>query len=73
MLDSAIVTATIRAEMARRGLRQKDLAQLLGISVAGVSDRLRGNTPLRVDELFAIAEALDVTPSMLLGPERATA
>lgn len=38
-----------------------------------LSDRLRGNTPLRVDELLLIASALGVPAAMLLGDEAVSA
>ena len=63
------VTANIRAEMARRGVTQKALSEALGINQSGVSERLNGNVPLRVDELLQIAALLDVPVSTLAPSE----
>lgn len=52
--------------MARRGVLQKDIAAVLGISVASVSAKLRGETPIKVGELIAIAKRLDLPPSALI-------
>lgn len=62
------LTATIRAEMARRRLPLARLAPVLGVSTAGVSRRMTGHTPFTVDELFAIAELLGIDVAELLQP-----
>ena len=67
---SAQVGPIIRAELARRGLTQAALAQHLGISAAGVSDRLRGVTPWDVNELHTVAQVFDLPMRDLL-PESA--
>lgn len=54
------VRAEIRAELARRGVTQADLARDLVRPAMWVSDRLRGAVVLTLDDLDAIAEALDV-------------
>lgn len=59
--------ANIRAEMARKGLTQRDLAALLGLSQPTVSARMRGRTEFTVSELRAIASWLNVPASYLLG------
>lgn len=59
---------TIRAEMARRRLSNKALAEHLGMSQVGVSRRLSGKQSLTVDELAGIAEFLDVPVGDLLPP-----
>ena len=61
-----IVGANIRAEMARRNLPQSALAERLSISQAGVSNRLRGQTPFDVNELHAVADFLGVPRATLL-------
>ena len=60
------VADNVRAEVARRKVSQTSLAQLVGIRQQALSRRLNGNTPFRIDELFAIAEALDTTVSELV-------
>lgn len=63
------VAAEVRAELARRKVSQTQIAMLLGISQAGVSRRLLGQTPMDVNEIAAIAEFLDI-PVAALFPER---
>lgn len=60
------VAATVRAELARRGLNQWDLAERMGISRGAVSQRLLGHVPFDTDDLAAVAELLDITPSEIL-------
>lgn len=68
MTDTASVTtgANVRAEMARRGISQTALAKEIGMSQAAVSARLRGVTPFDINELHAIAKALDIPLDALL-------
>ena len=56
----AYVAANVRAEAARRGLRQADLAGSLGVSQETLSRRLTGRVPFDVDELVDVAAALGV-------------
>ena len=62
----AHVAALVRAEMARHNVQQHQLVPLLGVSQAGVSRRMLGMTPLKANELLAIADLLDV-PAETLG------
>lgn len=66
MPTTETILSTVKAEMARRNIKQGAIAECLGVSVAAVSDRLRGHTPLRVDELVRIAELLGVDVSVLV-------
>lgn len=63
---TAQVAANVRAELARRGLSQVDIAATLGVSQAAVSRRLSGSVPLDVNEVAAIADLLGITPSQLV-------
>lgn len=56
----------IRGEMARRRRKQTELAAVLGISQSGASNRMSGKVPLTVNELYSIAEWLDVDVTVLL-------
>lgn len=56
----------IKAQLARRALDQDSLAHLVGMSRSGLSNRLTGKCPFRVEELFAVAQALQVPASELL-------
>lgn len=61
-----VVGAAVRAELARAGKSQNDLAAVLGVTQTAVSKRLRGVTPFDVNELAAVAAALDVDMSVLI-------
>jgi transcriptional regulator with XRE-family HTH domain len=61
------VVSNIRAEIARRRVSQRVVAERLGISQPAFSARLAGKTSLDIDELFAIADLLEVDPAALLG------
>lgn len=50
-----------------RGLTLDDMRQRTGISSASLSRLERGIYSMSVDDLMAIARALDVSPSSLLG------
>jgi len=59
-------SANIRAEMARAGVTQTQLAVALGLPQAAISRRLCDETPWRVSEVQSVAEALGVPLSALL-------
>lgn len=61
------VAGEVRAHMARRRVTQVQLAEMLGIKQVSVSERLRGKTPFRLDELGIIADAFGIHPAALLG------
>lgn len=63
---SEAVAAEIRAELARRRIRQAKLAALLGISQVSVSRRLSGETPFDINELVKVAEFLGIPVSDIL-------
>ena len=60
------VAANIRAELARQGISQTDLAASLRKSQPTVSRRLLGRVPFSVDELDIIADLLDVPMAQLV-------
>jgi DNA-binding Xre family transcriptional regulator len=62
------VAATVRAELARRQIKQAALATALGISAQQVSERLAGTTPIRLDELDPIAAFLELSVADLVDP-----
>jgi transcriptional regulator with XRE-family HTH domain len=64
---NAAVAAEIRAILARRGWKQSQLAERLGVHEMWVSRRLRGVNAISVDDLERIAAALDIKPANLLG------
>ncbi len=63
---SEYVAGEIRATMARRRISGRQLAALLGASQTWVSSRLSGATPIDLNDLARIAEALGTYPSELL-------
>lgn len=64
----ADVADRIRATLAAQGRTQADLAAKLGRHEAWLSRRLSGQIQLRLDDLAALAAALDVTPVSLMPP-----
>lgn len=60
------VAATVRAEMARYGVRQREIAVALGLTQQSVSGKLRGSTPFAVDELAVVAPMVGMTVSELI-------
>ncbi len=62
-----VVTAEVRANIARFGLKQKDLGDLLRINQSQASKKLRGVTPLTLDEVELIAAWFSTSPAVLMG------
>ena len=62
---SDVVAANIRAEVARRGWKQKDLARALGVTPTAVSRKWLGLRGWQLDEVGDVAEALGVTVQSL--------
>jgi predicted XRE-type DNA-binding protein len=60
------VVSNVSAEMGRRRVTQKRMAQWLGISQAAASDRLNGKTAFTLDELDVLCERLEVPISVLI-------
>jgi transcriptional regulator with XRE-family HTH domain len=54
------IGANVRAEMARRGLTQEQVAPAAGLSQSKLSRRLTGRYPFMAEELDAIADLLGV-------------
>lgn len=61
-----IVAANLRAERARRGLRQSDLAERAGLARATYADAEAGRRRLALEEAVAVCAALDVGLADLL-------
>ena len=60
------VSGEVRAWMARRGVKQQELADRLGITQPSLSMRLRGRTRWTINDLVIVAETLKVPVSVLL-------
>lgn len=63
---SVQVATEIKVALARRDMSRSELARRLGVSAMWVSDRLRGQTPIGLDDLERIAGVLEVKPVELL-------
>ncbi|MBL0920726.1 MAG: helix-turn-helix transcriptional regulator [Phycisphaerales bacterium] len=59
-------SANLRAERARAGLTQAELAERAGLNPASIGSYERGVTKPQIDTLCRIASALGVEPSLLL-------
>jgi transcriptional regulator with XRE-family HTH domain len=62
---SELLLARVREGMKRRGLNRAALAKQLGVERRHLRSVLAGRTPLTVDEMFAMIEALQLTPTEL--------
>lgn len=65
MVQLHAIPANVKAELARRGKTQRDLADLLGLSTQAISRRLTGRLPFDVDELSAVAAYLGMPVASL--------
>lgn len=63
---SGEVAANIRAEVARRGMTQQQVADLVGEKQYWVSRRLTGAVPITTGDLIRFARALDMPAAELL-------
>lgn len=61
------ITYRICDMMRRRGIRQNDLAKKIGIAAGTMSGRMHNPGTFDVDNLFAIANVLNVSPIWLIG------
>ncbi|MBP6571334.1 MAG: hypothetical protein QG655_3235 [Actinomycetota bacterium] len=61
------LAANIRAELARNGKTQSDLADHLGITRQALSQRLLGRVDFRMGEVTATASFLSTSISALVG------
>lgn len=57
---------TIRLLMTRTGTRQVDVAEVIGITRASLSQRLLGNSNWKLNDLPAVAQFFDVTVCELI-------
>lgn len=64
---SDYVAEEVRALMARRRVRQQDLAEALQIGQSQISARLNGRLDFTLNELGVVAEFFETTPAALMG------
>ena len=67
------IAAEVRASLARDGRPATWLATATDISKTALSRKLKGDVSFTVEELVAVALALDVDPAALVGTPRAAA
>jgi transcriptional regulator with XRE-family HTH domain len=67
------VAGAVRAELARRRISGRKLAEGLGWSFTTTARRLNGSSPFDIDELVAVAAFLDVHVGDLLPQQSAAA
>lgn len=60
------ILAQIRAEMAYQDIKQKDLAQTLGMDAAVLSRYMRAKRDMPMDIYLRISEALDLPPNHIM-------
>ena len=63
-----VVAANVRAEAARRGFSQMDLARALGASQGSVNKKWRGLRSWQLEELDALAMVLELSVADLITP-----
>ena len=61
-----IVASNIRAESARRGLYQSDIANALGVQQGTISRRWKGGRAWPLEDLSTVADVLGVTVAYLV-------
>lgn len=60
------IAADVRAAVARNGITRASLASELGLNADVLGRKLNGSAPIGLDELVAIARALNLAPSELI-------
>ena len=61
-----LIAAEVRAAASRRGKTQADLAEILCLGRGAVSRRLNGHQEFSIDELYRLADALEVDASVFI-------
>lgn len=73
LMQHTNVPANVRAELARRRIRQIEVAEKLGVSRQNVAQRLNGTVDFRVSELAVIADMCGITLAELVEGVKASA
>lgn len=66
------IAAQLRAERARAGIKQIDLAEKSGLGKNTIQRLESGERDIKLSQLFAIAEVLDFDPAEFLNAAQAT-
>ena len=69
-LRSEIVSRNVRAEIARSGMKHRDVAQEIGMLYPTLRNRISGRAEWRIDELDRLATLLGVPLARLLEEPR---
>jgi len=56
----------IKAELVRRGMYQRDLADAVGVGLPALNRYLQGHQSMPMPTFFKVAEVLGIAPSALL-------
>lgn len=72
MTRKAIATE-VRAEIGRQQMSQREVAELLGLTVSSLHPRLKGTRPFRAEELVLLATAFGVPVDRLTGTQAVAA
>jgi len=62
-----LIAANVRGEVAKKRIRQAEIAERLGLNQQQVSRRLNGQVPISAAELRELAAMLEVPSGTLLG------
>lgn len=68
-LENLTISEGIKRLAAFHGLKQRDVAELLGISKSAVSMKFAGKASFNSQELLILADCFNVTVDYLLGRE----
>lgn len=60
------IAAEVRAEIARQGKSQREIAAMIDVAQPSLQLRLKGDRPFRAEELVKLAEALGVPADRFL-------
>lgn len=66
LLDYSIIGKRIKNTRLEKNIKQKELANELGVSIAYMSKIEKGNTKINLERLIQIARILNVCPAQLL-------
>lgn len=69
MFDKDVFASNMRAERARIGISQAELADRSGLNLTTISQYENGEFTPGADKIVALSEALGVTPNQLMGWE----
>lgn len=66
--DRQAVAGEVRAAIARAGLSHMEVASRIGMDRQVLGRKLNGYSPIGLEEIAAISQALGVSPASLIGP-----